>query len=81
MGLLPPIILGALLIVAFALSAQQRLAIAQQSVDLRKTDGAATVQAFVLSGTGKAQMDHLRKVADNMEAEERRLLAIRTASA
>jgi signal transduction histidine kinase len=59
----------------------ERLSIAAQSVDLRRTDSAATVRAFVLSGTGKVQMDHLRKIADAMEAEERRLLAIRTASA
>ena len=60
---------------------EQRLSVAQQSIDLRRTDGELTVQAFVLSGTGKTQMDHLRKIADDMEAEERRLLAIRTASA
>jgi len=60
---------------------EQRLALLQQSIDLRGTDDAASVHAIILSGTGKAEMDHLRSIADDMEAEEHRLLAIRTADA
>ena len=39
------------------------------------------VHVLVISGTGKVQMDQLRALADNVEAEERRLLADRTQDA
>ncbi len=60
---------------------EQRLSLLQQSIDLRRTGSVDTLHAFILNGTGKAEMDHLRGIADGMETEEGRLLAIRTASA
>jgi light-regulated signal transduction histidine kinase (bacteriophytochrome) len=36
---------------------------------------------MILTGTGKAQMNHLRQIADRMEAEEHRLLVERTITA
>jgi signal transduction histidine kinase len=60
---------------------EQRLDLLQQGIDLRRTSDRDTVRAMILTGTGKAEMDHLRRIADTIEAEERRLLAIRTEAA
>jgi signal transduction histidine kinase len=60
---------------------EQRLALLQQGIDLRRSGSKDMVRPLVLSGTGKVEMDHLRRIADEMEAEERKLLAIRTAHA
>jgi signal transduction histidine kinase len=57
----------------------ERLSLLQESIDLRRDNDNASLKAMVLSGTGKAQMDHLRAVADRMEAEEHRLLGQRVA--
>ena len=57
---------------------EQRLGLLDQSNLLRaSSSNVDTVQAMVLMDTGKVQMDRLRHVADGMETEERRLLAIR----
>lgn len=58
---------------------EQRLALLAQGIAEKKT-GAGTdeIHLLVLSGTGNAEMNHLRQIADDMEAEERRLLVIRT---
>jgi signal transduction histidine kinase len=58
-----------------------RLASLEEGIDLRRSGSTDTVRALVLSGSGKAEMDHLRRVADGMESEERGLLDIRTRSA
>jgi signal transduction histidine kinase len=60
---------------------EQRLALLQQGIDLRRSSSTDMVRPLVLSGTGKVEMDHLRRIADEMEAEEQRLLAQRTAHA
>lgn len=60
---------------------EQRLGLLQQGIDLRRIDDHETVRSLVLSGTGKAEMDHLRRIADTMEAQERALLVIRSAAA
>jgi signal transduction histidine kinase len=60
---------------------EQRLNLLQQGIDLRRGNDRETVRALVLNGTGKAEMDHLRRIADAIESEERRLLAIRTEAA
>lgn len=60
---------------------EQRLNLLQQGIDLRKGNDHETVRSMVLSGTGKTEMDRLRRIADDMESEERRLLVIRTAIA
>lgn len=59
----------------------QRLALLKQGNDLRRSGNADAVQVLVVSGTGKLQMDHLRALADDAEAEERRLLAERNEEA
>jgi signal transduction histidine kinase len=60
----------------------ERLALLAQGISERQANGAKDeVHLLVLSGTGKAEMDHLRGIADDMEAEERRLLAIREIAA
>ena len=62
-------------------SLAQRLAVLDQGIALRSSGGNSGVQALVFSGTGKAHMDSVRRVADDMENEERRLLVIRTSAA
>jgi signal transduction histidine kinase len=60
---------------------EQRLAMLQEGIDLRRSGKDDAIRAVVLSGTGKVEMDHVRRIADDMEAEERQLLATRTADA
>lgn len=60
---------------------EQRLNLLQQGIDLRRGSDRDTVRSLVLTGTGKAEMDHLRRIADDIEAQERQLLAIRTETA
>jgi len=60
---------------------EQRLNLLQQGIDLRRGNDRETVRALILNGTGKSEMDHLRRIADAIELEERRLLAIRTEAA
>jgi signal transduction histidine kinase len=57
---------------------EQRLGLLAHGIELRRTGETDSMQALVLSGTGKAQMNRLRELADQAEAEERRLLNIRT---
>lgn len=57
---------------------QHRLALLKQGTELRREGDTAGAQALVIGGTGKAEMDHLRKIADDMESEERSLLAFRS---
>ena len=59
----------------------QRLSLLQQGINLRRSGRADSMQAMVLTGTGKVQMDHLRQLGDEMENEEHRLLSLRTADA
>jgi signal transduction histidine kinase len=60
---------------------EQRLSLLQQGIDLRKSGSSDTLRALVLSGTGKVEMDHIRRIPHDMEAEERTLLARRIATA
>jgi signal transduction histidine kinase len=60
---------------------EQRLSLLSEAIDLRRSNSAETVHIFILNGTGKAQMDSLRRISDDLEQEERRLLVTRTASA
>jgi signal transduction histidine kinase len=60
---------------------EQRLSLLKEAIDLRRADSTETLHTFILNGTGKAQMDRLRGVADEMEKEERQFLVTRTASA
>ena len=61
---------------------EERLVTLQRGLDLRRESGNLdAVRPMVTTGTGKAQMDHLRRIADDMETEERRLLVIRVGQA
>ncbi len=60
---------------------EQRLDLLAQGIQLRREGMVDGVRAMVISGTGKAEMDRLRGIADEEEAEERRLLATRTLKA
>ncbi len=61
---------------------EERLTTLQRGLDLRRESGNLdAVRPMVTTGTGKAQMDHLRRIADDMETEERRLLVIRVGQA
>jgi signal transduction histidine kinase len=51
-----------------------------QAIQSRRSGDRNMVQALALSGSGKAEMDRLRRIANDMEAEERRLLSSRTAT-
>jgi signal transduction histidine kinase len=60
---------------------EQRLSLLQQGIDLRRSGGKDMIRSLILSGTGKSEMDHLRRIADDAQAEEHRLLSLRTAAA
>ncbi len=68
-------------IAALRASLVQRIALLDQGISLRRSGIDTGVQALILGGTGKAHMDAVRRIADNMEAEERRLLTVRTSGA
>jgi signal transduction histidine kinase len=56
----------------------ERLTLLYQGNALRSEEGTVdTLHAMSLMDAGKLQMDHLRLIADEMEREEHRLLAIR----
>ncbi|MFL6429293.1 MAG: sensor histidine kinase [Acidobacteriaceae bacterium] len=59
---------------------ERRMLILQRALDLRKSGSSNSSASLLLSGPGKAEMEHVRAVCDAMEAEEDRLLAIRTTS-
>lgn len=56
---------------------EQRFAMLQGSVDARRTHGYDAARSLVISGNGLGESTRLRDIANQMEAEERRLLAIR----
>ena len=56
----------------------ERLALLDAGILLRRTTSTDMTRALVLSGTGREHMNHLRTIADDLEKEERRLLAERT---
>ncbi len=57
----------------------QRLALLEHGIDLRRSGTASS--ALLNGGTGRTQMDLVRQITADMEAEERRLLDLRTAGA
>lgn len=59
----------------------ERLLLLQKGIDLRRNHSVDTSHSLILTGTGKAQMDRLRAIADQMEAEEHGLLLTRIAAA
>ncbi len=59
----------------------QRLALLHQDIGARRSGSITGPQSLLHTGTGKAYMDSVRHIADDMEAEERRLLGIRSSEA
>lgn len=60
---------------------ERRLLVLQKAIDMHRQGGANLAPALLLTGSGKREMDRLRSITDAMEAEENRLLVIRTAIA
>jgi signal transduction histidine kinase len=57
---------------------EQRMGLLEEGIKVRrKGDHEDDVRAMVLTGTGKVEMNHLRRIADRMEGEEQRLLSAR----
>ena len=61
-------------------SLDRRLLVLQRAIDMRKAGGPDLSAPLLISGPGKLEMEHIRAICDAMEAEEDRLLTIRTAS-
>jgi signal transduction histidine kinase len=59
---------------------KQRMSLLAQGIQMRRSGNRDMVQALTFLGMGNAEMDRLRRIANDMEAEERRLLAMRTAT-
>jgi len=60
----------------------QRLNLLAKGIEERRNGASRDeIHLLLLSGTGKAEMDQLRRIADSIEAEERRLLVIREGNA
>ncbi len=59
----------------------RRLAILQRGIDLRRGGETDSQASLGLIGNGKVEMNSLRRLADGMEAEERRLLVERSRTA
>ena len=60
---------------------ERRLALLKQGIEIRRSGSLASPQLLHISGTGKAEMDRLRAIADRMEIQEQHLLAVRTKDA
>lgn len=54
-----------------------RLTLLQTAIDIRRGGSSESAAAFSVSGSGKVEMDALRKLADQMELDEHALLATR----
>ena len=61
------------------LEVANRLALAKQSIQARDRGGLAGAVAFTKDGSGKRQMDEIRRLLTSMRAEEERLLLLRAA--
>lgn len=58
----------------------QRIDTLTKSIKLRSMGETNSVRAFVLTGTGKAEMDHLQAIGSAMQGTERKLLQQRIAT-
>jgi signal transduction histidine kinase len=58
----------------------RRMLVLQRAVVMRRETGPDLSAPLLVGGPGKIEMDHIRAICDSMEAEEDRLLAIRTTS-
>ena len=59
---------------------ERRFTALQKAIDMRKHGGPDLSAPLLTGGPGKIEMEHIRALCDAMEAEEDRLLAIRTTS-
>jgi methyl-accepting chemotaxis protein len=60
---------------------QRRMAVLKQVLDERRAKGLEAAAATILAGEGKRQMDEIRRIVAEMEAEERALLVRRSETA
>ena len=58
----------------------RRMLVLERAIEMRRHGGADMAAPLLIGGPGKIEMDHIRAICDAMEAEEDRLLAIRTTS-
>lgn len=58
--------------------AESRLDLLEHGIDGKRSGDATPLQLMVISGTGKAEMDHMRAIVGQMQDEERHLLQVRT---
>jgi signal transduction histidine kinase len=58
----------------------RRMLVLQRAIEMRSHGGPDLSAPLLISGPGKIEMDRTRAICDAMEAEEDRLLAIRTVS-
>lgn len=59
----------------------RRLDLLEKGIELRRNGSVDSSHALILSGTGMAEMDHLRRIANRMEAKQNKLLEQRSAAA
>ena len=59
-------------------SVQRRMAVLERVIEMRQQRGPDFSTALLIGGSGRIEMAHVRALCDAMEAEEDRLLAIRT---
>jgi len=58
----------------------ERMAVLQSAIEARQHGNPNLLRMTEISGSGKVEMDHIRALCDAMEAEEDRLLVVRSAS-
>jgi signal transduction histidine kinase len=59
----------------------ERLSLLERGIEGRRSGSREIIRPLILNRTGEIEMNHLRRIVDDMESEERRLLVIRTAEA
>ncbi|HEY9126452.1 MAG TPA: CHASE3 domain-containing protein [Acidobacteriaceae bacterium] len=57
--------------------AEQRVALLQKAIDMRRNGESMADAIFAVGGSGKVEMDALRALSDQMESDEQKLLAER----
>ena len=58
----------------------EKLAELEDTIDLRRNEGFEAAQTVVLTDAGKNSADNIRRIIDDMVAEEQELLVVRAAS-
>lgn len=60
------------------LGSREKLAWVARTVEVYKSQGPQAAKAIVMTGNGRAQMDHIRQLASALEAEENHVLQAQT---